>query len=163
MSEPILFQQYNVQYEGLHIICGGCGCYGHHTRDCVKVPSNNLTAVHKTSQHGGRAEDSLSSKVTVAAESVKENLVKTFDTDPGKVTESEIIKEVHGDWLVVQRKKRNKKVNLSQPTSLPIKEVHEDLKGVELLGIHATSPGKGAYTLILKTVAVLPSAWIRRP
>ena len=25
-----------VQYEGLHIICSSCGCYGHYTRNCVK-------------------------------------------------------------------------------------------------------------------------------
>lgn len=25
---------YHVEYEGLHVICVGCGCYGHLTRNC---------------------------------------------------------------------------------------------------------------------------------
>ena len=27
---------YKVEYEGLHIICSNCGCYGHYSRDCSK-------------------------------------------------------------------------------------------------------------------------------
>lgn len=34
---------YKVQYEGLHMICATCGCYGHHTRDCKKVPEQHTT------------------------------------------------------------------------------------------------------------------------
>lgn len=26
---------FKVVYEGLHIICGSCGCYGHHTQACL--------------------------------------------------------------------------------------------------------------------------------
>lgn len=25
---------YRIEYEGLHIICSHCGCYGHHSCDC---------------------------------------------------------------------------------------------------------------------------------
>jgi hypothetical protein len=38
---------YKVQYEGLHIICAACGCYGHITRNCTK-PTTTIEAVEKT-------------------------------------------------------------------------------------------------------------------
>jgi hypothetical protein len=38
---------YKVQYEGLHIICAACGCYGHVTRNCTK-PTTTIEAVEKT-------------------------------------------------------------------------------------------------------------------
>jgi hypothetical protein len=36
---------YNVEYEGLHIICGKCGCYGHHDCDCKLVKETRPTMV----------------------------------------------------------------------------------------------------------------------
>ncbi|XP_057432320.1 uncharacterized protein LOC130725081 [Lotus japonicus] len=29
---------YNIEYEGLHIICTKCGCYGHRSRECTTPP-----------------------------------------------------------------------------------------------------------------------------
>ena len=31
---------YTIVYEGLHIICSHCGCYGHHARDCSNFRKN---------------------------------------------------------------------------------------------------------------------------
>lgn len=36
---------YNVEYEGLHITCGKCGCYGHHDSDCKLVKKTGPTKV----------------------------------------------------------------------------------------------------------------------
>lgn len=30
-------QWYKIEYEGVHIICARCGCYGHYTRECASV------------------------------------------------------------------------------------------------------------------------------
>lgn len=41
---------YRVEYEGLHLICAKCGCYGHMTRDCsgsaATIPPKNHQATH---------------------------------------------------------------------------------------------------------------------
>lgn len=34
---------HKVEYEGLHIICGACGCYGHVTRNCTQKPLEKAT------------------------------------------------------------------------------------------------------------------------
>ncbi|PNX57420.1 zinc ion binding nucleic acid binding protein, partial [Trifolium pratense] len=37
---------YQVQYEGLHIICTHCGCYGHLMKDCAPPTKQSVTDVH---------------------------------------------------------------------------------------------------------------------
>lgn len=32
---------YNVEYEGLHLVCFGCGCYGHKKDECPLLASKN--------------------------------------------------------------------------------------------------------------------------
>ncbi|XP_019431020.1 PREDICTED: uncharacterized protein LOC109338279 [Lupinus angustifolius] len=39
---------YKVQYEGLHMICVECGCYGHYTRDCNKKNEKNLQKANES-------------------------------------------------------------------------------------------------------------------
>lgn len=39
---------YKVAYEGLHIICSNCGCYGHLTRNCKEPPPLNHPATPET-------------------------------------------------------------------------------------------------------------------
>lgn len=36
---------YQVEYEGLHLICAKCGCYGHMTRDCSSTTTPRLPDV----------------------------------------------------------------------------------------------------------------------
>ncbi|CAJ2637226.1 unnamed protein product, partial [Trifolium pratense] len=102
---------YNVQYEGLHIICGGCGCYGHHTRDCTKttmLPNKKIAVV--ATQGGAPVGDARREKSV--SEPNKESGADNLETNAAKIN------VVHGDWLVVQRrKKNNKKNNPSQPSS----------------------------------------------
>ncbi|XP_057432779.1 uncharacterized protein LOC130725578 [Lotus japonicus] len=33
---------YNIEYEGLHIICTKCGCYGHRSRECTTPPQSKV-------------------------------------------------------------------------------------------------------------------------
>jgi hypothetical protein len=90
---------YKVQYEGLHIICGNCGCYGHHTRDCKKTPAQQppkgQTQEH---QEGGQAGNP-GEKATVVEQNKTSNLTSL-------AAEAGDVNETHGDWLVVQRKKK---------------------------------------------------------
>jgi hypothetical protein len=34
---------YKVEYEGLHLICNSCGCYGHLERDCQVLSSHGVS------------------------------------------------------------------------------------------------------------------------
>jgi hypothetical protein len=49
---------YKVQYEGLHLICTNCGCYGHIGRNCTSAPTTTTThqpkppQQHTTASHG---------------------------------------------------------------------------------------------------------------
>jgi hypothetical protein len=107
---------YNVQYEGLHIICGGCGCYGHHTRDCKKDHGKTVDVGQTEVTNGGRKGDNPRQPET-PTEPNKEGDSGSLDT------ESATINETHGDWLVVQRRKNNNiKGKNSQPVSLAINE-----------------------------------------
>jgi hypothetical protein len=109
---------YNVQYEGLHIICGSCGCYGHHTRDCkatpVQQPPANQTVVNHDEQpasNNGRKEPP-SAPDREGAKSVGEKFG--------------IINTTHGEWLVVQRKKNNKS-NKSKSSNGPLSSLGNKL------------------------------------
>ncbi|GAU39341.1 hypothetical protein TSUD_60920 [Trifolium subterraneum] len=46
---------YHVQYEGLHIICTQCGCYGHLKKDCAPPKKKNETS-EKVQNDSGIAE-----------------------------------------------------------------------------------------------------------
>src|ERR1044072_8970720 len=51
---------YRVEYEGLHLLCSNCGCYGHLGRNCTKpavVPvQTTATSGKNTAQTPGGAE-----------------------------------------------------------------------------------------------------------
>jgi len=50
---------YKVQYEGLHLICTNCGCYGHLGRNCnVTAAENTHTAVENQQQDVGIQQNS---------------------------------------------------------------------------------------------------------
>jgi hypothetical protein len=89
---------YKVQYEGLHIICGNCGCYGHHTRDCSKNSVQQTPTEQTTKKHGDRT------KVNVGTQ--EQDAVQNKESANSKGKESGIINDTHGEWLVVQRKKK---------------------------------------------------------
>jgi hypothetical protein len=43
---------YNVEYEGLHLLCSSCGCYGHIARNCLVSITTPVTGT-AAPEHGG--------------------------------------------------------------------------------------------------------------
>ncbi|PNX92853.1 hypothetical protein L195_g015996 [Trifolium pratense] len=102
---------YKVQYEGLHIICGACGCYGHHTRDCKITPVQQPPMGQTQEHHGGQKAGNHERKATVVEQNENRNPASL-------AAESAKVNETHGEWLVVQRKKKNNKGKTGQTSSL---------------------------------------------
>lgn len=44
---------YKVEYEGLHLICASCGCYGHLARSCPTSPSVAPSAERSSEKQAG--------------------------------------------------------------------------------------------------------------
>lgn len=90
---------YNVEYEGLHIICAHCGCYGHLLKDCPNKPPM-VTTEEGTS--------GVQQQPVGESEKISENpnLVAQYQGDSNHDKIEEVM---HGEWLVVARKKRNNK------------------------------------------------------
>ncbi|XP_045831398.1 uncharacterized protein LOC123922747 [Trifolium pratense] len=127
---------YQVQYEGLHIICTHCGCYGHLMKDCAPPTKQSVTDVHDSGRKNER-EKKTSEPVPKSTEPVLK--LAEPGTEPTKQVEPDVERfgnnqnstvannaaingeeknsmEVnnipnllHGDWIKVQRKKRNNK------------------------------------------------------
>lgn len=103
---------YKVQYEGLHLICAGCGCYGHLARNCL-VNKPPMKEPEKPSEMPCSQ---------VAGETVKE-VSTSLEKNPGLDTATSVEKitgletdlvglhkdeeEIHGEWMIVTRKKRS--------------------------------------------------------
>ena len=92
-----------IKYEGLHIICAQCGCYGHDTRDCLNLRKEGNTPVG----------------ISIVED--KNPSVLNFQ-------DFEILKNPHGDWLVVARKPRNH--NHGDPKGKG-NLIEKDLKAIE--------------------------------
>lgn len=91
---------YNVEYEGLHIICAQCGCYGHLLKDCPAKPAAAMAEESGTGapkQQGAKSENSGQSSGK--------------GTENHGIQDKDHIAEItHGDWVNVVRKKRTNKV-----------------------------------------------------
>lgn len=97
-------QWYNVEYEGLHIICAQCGCYGHLFKDCgfkpeVATKDDGGNDIRREDMASGKsmAEDSVSSK-NQEAYSVSS---KNQEADSAAI----MTDPLHGEWINVTRKK----------------------------------------------------------
>ncbi|CAL0309743.1 unnamed protein product [Lupinus luteus] len=88
---------YKVMYEGLHVICKTCGCYGHVTRNF----SSNTTVAPPLET--GTTEEQV---LNVAGENYGKN-----DEHPSNSTTITNSLENYGEWLTVTRKKRLPKKN----------------------------------------------------
>ncbi|XP_057458265.1 uncharacterized protein LOC130749016 [Lotus japonicus] len=118
---------YNIEYDGLHLLCRKCGCYGHLTRNCTttvsKEPSSNgekeATAMNpnagKTPTETEGATPSMDQQnSTPETLNVTAANVMQESEDPAKKcakvkSQLKCPYHAHGDWLVVE--KRKKKVN----------------------------------------------------
>lgn len=87
---------HNVEYEGLHIICAQCGCYGHLLKDCPKKPPSGAA------DHGGAGEQ----KQNHSKENIVADVLDTITKYQGESANDEVEEIMHIDWLVVPRRKR---------------------------------------------------------
>ncbi|GAU50505.1 hypothetical protein TSUD_409800 [Trifolium subterraneum] len=129
---------YKVQYEGLHIICTNCGCYGHLGRNCPLTNTVPEVAVHSNQQQNSGEQNNnfqpnqqkSKPNQTQSIQDPQNGKILNAGADP-KVLEKEIIirnneenNVLHGDWLLVSR--RRKPTNRSSSNS---KTAHATNKG----------------------------------
>jgi hypothetical protein len=111
---------YKVQYEGLHLICTNCGCYGHLGRNCTTTAATVIQSPpSEKPSAASNPEDSQGPVQHIQTHSMQtyENgnstitspiiLSRNNEGDNGKViSNNEGNKDLHGDWLLVTRKKK---------------------------------------------------------
>jgi hypothetical protein len=100
---------YQVQYEGLHIICTQCGCYGHVLKDCVQIKNKPIAEVVTTTSSTTRENTPVTPHQTQPVEKITEENTPnmSYNGDEGDPN------FLHGDWIRVERKKRGNKLNSS--------------------------------------------------
>jgi hypothetical protein len=97
---------HNVEYEGFHIICSACGCYGHVARNCSS--KNNVQMQSQGSaEHDNRKVSAEDIPTNMVEDGELPNRIISNVTPVNQVTRSSP-QALHGDWLVVTR---NRKVN----------------------------------------------------
>ncbi|KAL6555033.1 hypothetical protein OROGR_006291 [Orobanche gracilis] len=122
---------FKIEYEGLYVICTRCGCYGHRSRECTKPETSKLgpalakndpgkveTAPADATQPKEPLETLAVSKPMIIGESngstnlgakhgptVTEN-IKEINEDVIVVKDDRPEIEVFGDWMTVNRKKK---------------------------------------------------------
>ncbi|PNX72551.1 hypothetical protein L195_g028444, partial [Trifolium pratense] len=104
---------YRVQYEGLHIICTQCGCYGHLLKDCG-MKKKNITVESK--EKSGEADGDGGANSTGGEAVQKSGLNQGAINDEININVVQSVTEIspdslHGEWIKVERKKRNSKNN----------------------------------------------------
>ncbi|XP_057432162.1 uncharacterized protein LOC130724913 [Lotus japonicus] len=113
---------YKVVYEGLHIICPKCGCYGHRGRECtqpppapveqpllpkvttpVEPPPVDLGAdqVPVATQESAESQEQIIKEGVTAEEIPDKTPSPVIEVDPA-------ILEVAGEWMTVTRKHKKK-------------------------------------------------------
>lgn len=102
---------YKIQYEGLHLICTNCGCYGHLARNCSHKPTNIHQAAANQGNHQPPVSGNQSSEHSMPTPSNGKNLMPNQNASP-TVSENinsidDEINEIHGDWMLVTRKKKS--------------------------------------------------------
>ena len=86
---------YKIEYEGLHIICAECGCYGHYSRDCNKPVSTSSSSVSEVQPAAGLT-------------AVDGEIVPPRNPTVSSEIHGQDIQTLRGDWLTVSRKKQAK-------------------------------------------------------
>lgn len=88
---------FHVEYEGLHLLCKRCGIFGHVSRNCtVATESKGEPAVN-----GGSEEQLAAEGASPTQGATKENPNET-----GVSAENHRKGDLYGDWLVVNKGKR---------------------------------------------------------
>ncbi|XP_019180087.1 PREDICTED: uncharacterized protein LOC109175269 [Ipomoea nil] len=84
ISKPLLskfvlnFMEWTIEYEGIHLICFNCGCYGHRSENCSPESLN------------------------------KDNLEGDLAPTTTQIKNSHVPKEKYGTWMLVTRKERRR-------------------------------------------------------
>ncbi|XP_057443937.1 uncharacterized protein LOC130736106 [Lotus japonicus] len=135
---------YKVEYEGAHIICPKCGCYGHRGRECTATEGQVLPQPEKVPGQVGTVEAPPTTQETLERNpqptaTVTEGPKKPAGIDPMivviedcQVINDGVVKsvdpasmEVAGEWLTVKYKKKKKLA--SPPTSGSGAQVKENI------------------------------------
>ncbi|XP_020220999.1 uncharacterized protein LOC109803727 [Cajanus cajan] len=86
---------YNIEYEGLHLLCSNCGCYGHVNWNCSL----------KTTEEQGPTP--AGEATALGNDSVSRNNAKSISCNISATNQDKSVISAHGDWLVVRRKKKS--------------------------------------------------------
>ncbi|MCI04837.1 hypothetical protein A2U01_0025885, partial [Trifolium medium] len=116
---------YQVQYEGLHIICTQCGCYGHVLKDCAVKINSATTVEHNKAvesekivddQPAATIHDAVGNEGSASLHKVGENGSKVGENGAvnhaGKEdfadhnNEKKIPENLHGKWIKVEGEKK---------------------------------------------------------
>nr|KYP37853.1 Transposon TX1 uncharacterized [Cajanus cajan] len=96
---------YNVEYEGLHLLCSSCGCYGHVLRNCPHAARSESMATgvgeKETTEQPPRVPTHSEGSAAQTGEKSDPHVKGGIAPDP------------HGDWMIVKR--RNQKHNFGKP------------------------------------------------
>ncbi|XP_020238357.1 uncharacterized protein LOC109817506 [Cajanus cajan] len=132
---------YNVEYEGLHLLCSSCGCYGHVLRNCPHATRPEPTA-HGVGEQEVTEQQSHSSVSSASAGEQSAPHVR-----------GEIAPDPHGDWLIV--KWRNRKHNLGKSFSngrssshngtTDIKELDRDIPNYPTKGVQLEAASRASF------------------
>ncbi|KAK2353453.1 zinc ion binding / nucleic acid binding protein [Trifolium repens] len=118
---------YKVEYEGLHIICASCGRYGHHSRYCTYSTVPLPIAVEVQPANAGSMEEgaingvtdlvekiAVTDPATIIDENLKTNQEKNINKhsrhDGKELKNNDVQSKIHGEWMVVTRKKKKQPV-----------------------------------------------------
>lgn len=103
---------YKVQYEGLHLISSSYGCYGHLGRNCPRAAANT-GKVHLNHQETANQQPTttMPPQLVLAANNNNGNVSIPNHNDLSTINDKLIsndegINELHGDWLLVTRRKK---------------------------------------------------------
>ncbi|KAG6789901.1 hypothetical protein POTOM_006033 [Populus tomentosa] len=102
---------YKVEYEGLHIICSKCGCYGHFGKDCLAkgstqddLPRTESAEHLTTAASGDRTSMAVEERAKVMGNALAINSACSYDR-----------LEILGGWLIVNKRRKPETVNNVKP------------------------------------------------
>ncbi|XP_057417870.1 uncharacterized protein LOC130712053 [Lotus japonicus] len=159
---------YNIEYEGLHVICTKCGCYGHRSRDCRDSPVTTEGDQEPVPPADGGQGPNPSQETAQATNAFNQ---KNTEKETMEVRESSVISgektgnihglgaqsgamenvvinleedfQIMGDWITVTKKKRDKKTapkNLGHKGNIPRPDSHGVVIGKSLPRSAAQKP-----------------------
>jgi hypothetical protein len=102
---------YHVQYEGLHVISTQCGCYGHVLKECATPPLNNAQKNDVITANNSGVEKHKQDDVEPQPITREEMSVMDHGVNSENHGDDGIPTDLHGNWIKVERKKRNHKFN----------------------------------------------------